>query len=141
MRDLSGRLQIALGGFAGGIADHAGGTTGQRDGMVALVLKAAEREERDEVADMERVGGRIKAAIECDRAGSEARGEHREVGAVGEEATPAEFVKNGHAMGGRLGGRETGGQAGAQPCFNNFCSAGFVSPRSLAALVASPAAD
>src|SRR5690348_8609506 len=43
VRDLVGRLEIALGGLAGWVTNHAGGTAGKRDGEVAVELEAAER--------------------------------------------------------------------------------------------------
>jgi hypothetical protein len=44
----------------------AGRAASQRDGMVAQQLEPAQRQQRHEVADVEAVGGRVKAAVERD---------------------------------------------------------------------------
>lgn len=89
--ELRGREEITFGGFTGGIADHAGGTAGEGDGVVAGELEAAQEELRHEVADVERIARGIEAAIDRDRAGGEALGERGAIGATGVEATPLEF--------------------------------------------------
>jgi hypothetical protein len=42
-------------GLAGWIPDHAGGAAGERDRAVAVQLKASQREQRDEIADVPRL--------------------------------------------------------------------------------------
>ena len=65
--ELLPRQQIALGGLARRIADHAGGAAGQCDGVVAGELEAPQHELAHEVPDMEAVAGRVEAAVERDR--------------------------------------------------------------------------
>jgi hypothetical protein len=57
--------------------------------VVAVKLKSPQCEQRDEIADMERVRGGIEARVERDRALGQALRQRIEVGAVGEEAAPA----------------------------------------------------
>jgi hypothetical protein len=105
--ELFARKEIALGGFAGGIADHAGGATGERERMMAGKLKTAQRELAHEVTDVERIAGGVEAAIQRDGALSEALGERFFVGAVGDEAAPLEVFEEIH---GRVRKTNQGGQ-------------------------------
>ena len=62
-------------------------------------LEATQVQLRDEVPDVERVSGGIEAAIQRDRPVVEALGQRIQIGAVGDEAAPAEVFKQGHAEG------------------------------------------
>jgi hypothetical protein len=95
--DLLRRLQVALGGLAGGVADHPGGAAGEGDRVVAEELEAAQRQQRDQVADVEGVGRGVEAAVKRNRALLEAGAERNGVGAVGEEAAPAQLIEDIHA--------------------------------------------
>ncbi len=55
-----------LGPLAAGVADHAGAAAHQHDGRAAEPLQPGERHDRDEVADVERVGGRVEADVAGD---------------------------------------------------------------------------
>ena len=76
--------------------------------MVAEELETAQGEQRDEIADVEGVGGRIKAAIERGRALGQALGQRVKIGAVGVEAAPVEFVEDRDLLKVNLTGRESG---------------------------------
>ena len=101
MRDLFGRLQIAFSGLTGRVADHAGGAAGEGDGVVAGELKAAEGKERHQVTDVQRIGGRVEAAIKRDRSRGQALRERVGVGAVGVQAAPLEFIEERHCGSGQ----------------------------------------
>lgn len=58
--------QLAFGLLAGGIADGSGGTAGEGDGLVAVVLEASQSDERNEVAHVQAVGGGVEAGIQGD---------------------------------------------------------------------------
>ena len=60
--------QVALLRSAARIADHAGRSPGQRDRPVAGVLEAAQRDQPDQVADVEAVGGRVASVVDRHRA-------------------------------------------------------------------------
>lgn len=103
--ELLAREQIALGGFARRIADHAGRATCQRDGVVTGELKPAEHELAHEMADVQAFPSRVEAAIQRDRALGEALIQRREVGTVGDEAAPLEIFEEVHGQKGqRCGG-------------------------------------
>ena len=59
-------------------------------------LEAAEREQRDEIADVQRIGRGIKAAVERDGAFGQAFRQGFPVGAVGEEAAPFQLFDDVH---------------------------------------------
>ena len=61
------REQLALARFAARVADHAGRATGKRNGMMAEQLKASQPKQRDEIADVQAVGGGIEAGVESER--------------------------------------------------------------------------
>ena len=61
-------------------------------------LKAPEGQERDEIPDVQRVGGRVEAAIQRRGARGQALGQRGEIGAVGVEAAPVEFVEERHCV-------------------------------------------
>src|SRR5690606_20886118 len=82
--------EIALGGAAGGIADHAGGAAGEGDDVVAGELEATQHQLPHEVPDVKRVAGRVEAAIQRHRSLAQALGERVKVGAIGQQAAPLE---------------------------------------------------
>ena len=88
--------ELALNGFSAGIAHHARGATGQRDRMVSHQLKSAQRKERHQIADVETVGRGIEAAIESHSATCQPLRQFLEIGAVGQEPAPLQFVNNAH---------------------------------------------
>src|SRR6478609_9041048 len=61
--DLLERHQGALRVLAGWIADHAGAASGDHDGAVACLLKASQEQDRDQVANRERIPSWVEAAI------------------------------------------------------------------------------
>ena len=58
--------EVALGRFARGVTNHAGGATDKGHRLVAAALKVAEYHHTAQVADMQRVGSRVKADVGCD---------------------------------------------------------------------------
>jgi hypothetical protein len=63
---------------------------------VAVKLKPAQGEQRNQISHMKAVGGGIEAAIERERALGETFGEGFAVGGVGVQAAPFKFVQNCH---------------------------------------------
>ena len=59
-------VQAALLRFEAGVADHAGGAADQGDGSVAGKLEAAQRQHRQQMADVQAVGGGVETAVERD---------------------------------------------------------------------------
>src|ERR1035441_9931234 len=55
--------QLALLRAAAGVADGAGGPAGERDGVMAQQLKPAQGQQRHQAANVQAVGGRVKAAV------------------------------------------------------------------------------
>ena len=78
-REIVGELlageQVAFGGFAAGVADHAGGAAGEADGVVTRELEAPQGKLGDKMADMEGIAGRVEAAIQRDRPLAQALGQ------------------------------------------------------------------
>ena len=66
------------------------------DGVVAQQLEPAQPEQRHEVAGVQAVGGRVKAAVKGDGARADAFGQLLRVGAIGQQAAPLQFVQNVH---------------------------------------------
>ena len=66
------------------------------DGVMAQQLEPAQRQQRHEVADVQAVGGGVKAAVERDGAWADAFRQLLRVGAIGQQAAPLEFVQNVH---------------------------------------------
>ena len=64
--DLLARQQLALVGLSARVADHAGPAASQGNGMVPKALQARQRNQRDQVADMQAVGGGVEAVIDGD---------------------------------------------------------------------------
>ena len=56
--------------------------------MMPEELKTAQREQRDEIAHMQAVGGRIKAAIKRDGRGAEPLEQFIFIRAIGHQAAP-----------------------------------------------------
>src|SRR5271154_1223448 len=55
-------------------------------------LQAAQREQLHEVSDMQPGGGRVEAAVDRDQTRTQRPAQLVEIGRVGEQASPAEFV-------------------------------------------------
>ena len=83
--------QVALLGAPAGVADHAGRPAGQRKRTVPGELEPAQTELTHQVADVQRVGGRVEADVDADRSGLQAGGERREIGAVVDQTTGLEI--------------------------------------------------
>ena len=64
---------------------------------------------------MQAVAGGIEAAIERDRAASEARGERIRIGAVGHQAAPLEIFEEGHGRKGQRVSESAGAVNGSTP--------------------------
>ena len=94
--------QLALLRLAAGVADGAGGAAGERDGVMAQQLKPAQRQQRHQVAHVQAVGGRVKAAVKRDGARADAFRQLLRVGAIGQQAAPLEFFQNVHPREDRL---------------------------------------
>ena len=54
-------------GLAGGVADHRRAAAHQRDGAVTRALHVRHRHDRDVVADVQGIGGRVEADVERGR--------------------------------------------------------------------------
>ena len=89
--------QVALLAAPAGIADHAGRTAGQRERAVAAELEAAQPELAHQVADVQRVGGRVEPDVDADRAVGQARTEERLVGRVVDQAAGVQVGEQVHA--------------------------------------------
>ncbi len=76
------------------VADHAGGAAGQHDRPVARPLKALECEQRHEVTRVQTGAGRVESGIERDRARVEVAAECVEVGRLGDQPAPGQFVED-----------------------------------------------
>jgi hypothetical protein len=67
-RDVRGKHlgceELALLGFATGVANGTCSPTRERDWMMSLKLKPAKREEGNEITDVETVGGGVEATVE-----------------------------------------------------------------------------
>src|SRR5581483_10462396 len=90
VEDFAGE-QLAFGGLAAGIADGTGGAAGNGDGIMAEQLESPEREERNEVADVQAVGGGIESAVDRGRGGNETFDEFLAVGAIRQQSAPFDF--------------------------------------------------
>ncbi len=94
--------QVALAGTPGRVADHPGPATHQGHRPAAEALQVEQPEDRDEVADMERIRGRIEADVPGDRPpgrqpSREARGRRLE------DPAPVELGEESAQIGGSLG--------------------------------------
>src|SRR5581483_5016878 len=90
VEDFAGE-QLAFGGLAAGIADGTGGAAGNGDGIMAEQLESPEREERNEDADVQAVGGGIESAVDRGRGGNETFDEFLAVGAIRQQSAPFDF--------------------------------------------------
>ena len=88
--------QVALRGTTAGITNHAGRSAGQGQGYMPSLLESAQAQKRHQIADMQGIGRRIKAAIQGQGTRGEPGGQGFQVGAIGVEAPPAQFVENVH---------------------------------------------
>ena len=88
--------QVALRGTPAGVTDHAGRSTSQRQGHMTGLLKTSQAQEWYQIAHMQGIGRGIKAAIQGQRSRGETGGQGFQVGAIGVEAPPAQFVENVH---------------------------------------------
>ena len=77
------------------IADQTCGTTHQCDRMMTGFLKVAHDDELDEVADVQRGGGRIEAAIIGDGLSVQRFGESIPVSGLGNQPAPFQFIEDG----------------------------------------------
>ena len=94
------RVERALVGLAAGIADQAGAAADDGDGLVPVLLHAAQGHERQQVADVQAVCRGVKAAIEG-LLGLEGFLEGFEVAALLQQAAPFQVgdqVGRGHEM-------------------------------------------
>ena len=91
------REQLPLLGFPARITNAAGRAASDSDGMVTEQLKPSQREQGNEIAGMQTVRRRVKAAVKRDRRGNFLF-QFRRVGAVGDEAAPFQFFQNAHAQ-------------------------------------------
>ena len=92
--------QRALGRFAARVADAAGGAARDGNGMMPVVLEAAQREQRHQMPDVQRIRRGIKAAVERDGRRRKAFRQLGHIGAIGEEAAPLQFIQNVHGRAG-----------------------------------------
>ena len=88
--------QVAFLGPPSRIADHTCRATGKRKGTVSSELEATQAELSHQMADVKRVGGWVEPDIHPDRSGRETVGQHREVGAVVDQATGLEVGEEVH---------------------------------------------
>src|SRR5690606_27022820 len=86
--------------LAGRIADHGGAATDDDDRAVTAALERAHRHDLDEVADVQRGGGRVVADVEGDRAGDHGGVDGGEVAGLLEVAAPQHVLERGRT--GRL---------------------------------------
>ena len=83
--------------FAAGIADEPVAPPATAIGMMAEQLKAPQRQQRHEIADMQTVGRGIEAAVKRDRADCrDVLANCLFVGAIGDQPAPFQFVVNVH---------------------------------------------
>jgi hypothetical protein len=90
--------ELALGGFATGIADQSCGATRKSDGPMPPQLEAPQGKQRNEIADVEAVGGGIEPRVKRDGAGFKAFRKLLRVGAIGQQSSPLKFGKNVHLL-------------------------------------------
>ena len=89
--------QVALLAAAARIAHHAGGAAGERERAVPGQLEAPQRHLAEQVAGVERVGGRVEADVHPDRALAQALRERGAVGGVVDEAAGLEVGEEVHS--------------------------------------------
>ena len=98
--DLIGRQQLAGLVATGRISDLGRAAAHQRDRLVAGLLQPAQDHDRDEMADMQRIGGAVVADIRGQFAGGGLAVERFGVGALVHESA---FLENAHEVGFELG--------------------------------------
>ena len=89
--------QVALLAATAGVADHPGGTAGQRERSVTGQLQPAQRELPEQVPDVEAVGGRVEADVDADRSLGQPGGEGLPVGRVLHEAAGLQLGEEVHS--------------------------------------------
>ena len=94
--ELLAREEVALGGLSRRVADHPRRPARQGDGMVAHELEPPECQLSHEAADVKGVARRVESAVERQRARRRAPGQRVKVGAVGDEAAPAQLFDDRH---------------------------------------------
>ena len=97
--DLLFRIQRALTGLAARVADEAGAPADEHDRPVSGQLQAAQRQQRQEAADVEAVGGRIEADVRRAAPREEVRVELVGRGDVGDELAALEIAQQIRAHG------------------------------------------
>ena len=88
--------QVALGRTTAGITNHAGCSTGQCERHMTGELETSQAQKRHQIAHVQRISRGIKAAIQGHRSRGEPGRQGFQVGAIGVEAPPAQFVENVH---------------------------------------------
>ncbi len=87
-----GAVEVALGRLEAGIADKAGGTAHQCHRGVTRQLKAAQHQQRHQMADVQAAGGGIEPAVDG-AWGSEMVGQRHRVGILGYQATSGQLIE------------------------------------------------
>ena len=77
-----------------GVANHASGASSQRDGPVPKELKPPQQQQRKQVAEVQAVGGRVKAAVDHHRTGIEKGGKFFLIGGVVDQASSRQIRQN-----------------------------------------------
>jgi hypothetical protein len=90
-------VQHPLRRLAAGVADQPGRPAHQPDRPVTGQLEPAHGQQHDQIADMQARRGRVETAVERYRTGSQRFAQFVEVGRVGDQASPGEFVDDVHA--------------------------------------------
>lgn len=108
----------ALGTLARGVADAARGATDERDGGVATPAEPGERDEAEEVAEMQALGGGVEAAVNLEvpgtRFGERLRGGGLDEPSLHEHVHDAGRRGAGGGSGSGSGGGGVGGEAAAK---------------------------
>ena len=79
--------EVPLLGAPARITDHPGGSTGERQRPVAVLLEAAQHDQPDQVAVVEAGGRRVDTVVERDRSLREAGGQRGPIRGVVHQAT------------------------------------------------------
>jgi len=104
----------ALGTLPRGVADAARGATDERDGGVAASAEPGERDQAEEVAEMQALGGGVEAAVNLELPGPRC-GERLRGGGLDEPSLHEHVHDAGRRSGGGgSGGSGVGGEAAAK---------------------------
>ena len=98
------RVQDPLLRLAGRVADEPGRPADDREHAVPRLLEATQRDELDEVAEVERRRGGVEAAVEGHRPGRHGGPERAEVGGIRDHPPPGEVIEQ-VGSAGRVHGR------------------------------------